>query len=130
YCMPRAPGSDGSGLVSAVQAAAERLAQRLSLREARPAEVAACPDTVPLWWRRGLAGAAIFGDGLMSLPGADPLGFSRPVAMLSASEIAAVAGGEYVPLAWLDGGASVALVHDRAARPVVAMAVDQSQGPA
>lgn len=114
--------------MTAVQAAAQRLAQRLSLREASPADAAGCPDTVPLWWRRGLAGAAIFGDGLMSLPGADALGFSRPVALLSASEISAVAGGEYVPLAWLDGGAAVALVHDRARRPVVAMTVDHGQG--
>src|SRR5690606_26946622 len=29
----------------------------------------------------------------------------------------AAAGGEYVPLAWVDGGAFVALVHDSGARP-------------
>jgi hypothetical protein len=117
--------------VPAVEAAAQRLAARLSHRQASPVdavELRGCPDSVPLWWRRGVAGAAIFGDGLMSLPGADALGFSRPVTLLSAAEIAAVAGGEYVPLAWLDGGAAVALVHDRAARPVVAVSVDQMQG--
>jgi hypothetical protein len=128
--MPRVSGSDGSGLVAAVEAAAQRLAMRLSEREASSADLATCAESVPLWWRRGLAGAAVFGDGLMSLPGADALGFSRPVTLLSASEISAVAGGEYVPLAWLDGGSSVALVHDRAARPVFAVAMDQAQGAA
>jgi hypothetical protein len=116
--------------VTAVQAAAERLASRLSLRDASRADLTACADTVPTWWRRGVARAAVFGDGLMSLPKADALGFSRPVTLLSAAEISAVAGGEYVPLAWLDGGTAVALVRDRGSRPVVAVGVDQLEGPA
>jgi hypothetical protein len=125
--MARASRSQANALVTAVGTAAERLAARLSLRSAGRADVSRCPETVPAWWRQGLANAAVFGDGLMSLPAAEPLGFSRPVAFLSADEIAAVAGGEYVPVAWLDGGTAVALVHDRGDRPVVAAPIGEMQ---
>jgi hypothetical protein len=127
--MARASRSQGNVLVAAVGTTAERLAARLSLRSPGRTDVSACAETVPAWWRQGLASAAVFGDGLISLPAAEPLGFSRPVAFLSAAEISAVAGGEYVPLAWLDGGAAVALVHDRGDRPVVAVAIGEMQRP-
>lgn len=127
--MARASRSQRNDLVAAVGTAAERLAARLSLRSASCADVSTCAETVPAWWRQGLAAAAVFGDGLMSLPAAEPMSFSRPVAFLSADEISAVAGGEYVPVAWLDGGTAVALVHDRDDRPVVAVAIGELQHP-
>jgi hypothetical protein len=127
--MARASRSQGNVLVSAVSTAAGRLAARLSLRSPGRADVSICAETVPAWWRQGLASAAVFGDGLISLPAAEPLGFSRPVAFLSAEEISAVAGGEYVPLAWLDGGTAVALVQDSGDRPVVAVAIGEVPRP-
>jgi hypothetical protein len=127
--MARASRSQRNDIVAAVGTAADRLAARLRLRTASRADVSACAEAVPAWWRQGLATAAVFGDGLMSLPAAEPLGFSRPVAFLSASEISAVAGGEYVPLAWLDGGTAVALVHDRGDRPVLAAPIGEVQRP-
>ncbi len=127
--MARASRSQVNVFVAAVGTAAERLAARLSLRSAGRADVSVCAETVPAWWRQGLAGAAVFGDGLISLPAAEPLGFSRPVAFLAAEEISAVAGGEYLPLAWLDGGTAVALVKDSGDRPVVAVAIGEMPRP-
>lgn len=127
--MPSDSHTGADALTAAVGAAAERLAARLRRRQATRTDVSACAPQVPGWWRHGLAGAAIFGDGLASLPAAEPDGFSRPVAFLSAAEISMVAGGEYVPVAWLDGGAAVALVHDRDDRPVVAVGLEDMHGP-
>lgn len=127
--MPSDSHTGGDALIAAVGAAAERLASRLRRRQATRAEVSDCSPQVPAWWRQGLAGAAIFGDGLASLPPAEPDRFSRPVAFLRAAEISMVAGGEYLPVAWLDGGAAVALVHDRGERPVVAVGLDELHGP-
>ncbi|WP_428261729.1 hypothetical protein [Haliangium sp.] len=113
--------------VGAVRAAAERLAARLSRRAGRPAELTDCTAAVPMWWREGIADVPIFGDGLASIPATEDGSFSRPVSFLSAREISMVAGGEYVPVAWLDGGVTVALVHDRGALPVVAVALADMQ---
>jgi hypothetical protein len=103
--------------LDAVRAAAQRLAQRLRHRDAGRAVLQECSDAVPSWWREGVAGAAIFGEGLLSLPAASEGDFSRPVTLLSAAEISTAAGGEYVPLAWVDAGAegksAIALVRDQ-----------------
>ena len=116
-------------LIESVRAASERLARRLERREAHRVDVSTCSGAVPDWWRQGLAEAAVFGDGLLSLPSYEPDTFSRPVAFLSAAEITTTAGGEYVPLAWMDGGKSVAVVRDRGALPVIAAAMDHLSGP-
>ncbi|MCG8425372.1 MAG: hypothetical protein MJE77_46425 [Proteobacteria bacterium] len=115
-----------SGLIESVRTAAERLARLLSRRDARALDLSSCSDAVPSWWRQGLARAAIFGDGLLSLPALASDTFSRPVAFLSASEMSVIAGGEYVPVAWMDGGAAIALVHDRGTRPVVVAGLAES----
>jgi hypothetical protein len=111
-----------SARLAAVRAAAQRLAQRLRHRDAGRASLQECSDAVPSWWREGMADAAIFGDGLLSLPAAGDDGFSRPVTLLSAAEISTTAGGEYVPLAWVDAGtegsAAIALVRDQGDLPV------------
>lgn len=108
--------------IQAVLLAAERLAQRLRYRDAEAARLADCSEAVPTWWRQAIAPAAIFGDSLLSLPVPTELAFSRPVTFLSAAEISVAAGGEYVPLAWLDGGHAIALVHDQGSLPVVLVA--------
>jgi hypothetical protein len=111
-----------SARLAAVRAATQRLAQRLRQRDAVRAALQECSDAVPSWWREGVADAAIFGDGLLSLPAQNKDDFSRPVTLLSAAEISTAAGGEYVPLAWVDpgtaGSAAIALVHDQGDLPV------------
>jgi hypothetical protein len=108
--------------MQAVRDAAERLAQRLSLRAGQTADLSVCSPAVPAWWREDMADYRIFGDGLLSLePGPGPgheRAFSRPVDLFSAAEISAHAGAEYVPLAWADGATNVILVHDRGQLPV------------
>ena len=121
---PRDPAT-----VLTVRRAAERLARRIQRRQTFSADLAGCPPTVPVWWREGLALAPVFGDGLMSLPPRGDAAFSRPVAFLSPSEISATAGGEYVPLAWMDGGAAIALVHDRDQLAVVSAAIGEANTP-
>lgn len=123
------PGQSEPVIVLAVRRAAERLARRIRRRETFAADLSGCPPTVPAWWRDGLAQAPVFGDGLMSLPPRDDGVFSRPVAFLSPSEISATAGGEYVPLAWMDGGAAIALVHDRDDLTVVSASLGEANTP-
>ncbi|ACY14866.1 hypothetical protein [Haliangium ochraceum] len=126
--MTQTPRSKSAESDAEIAAAAARLAERVSRREGQPADLSEDAPTIPSWWREGLAVHAIFGDGLLSFPGRDAHSFSRPVAFLSASELAQVAGGEYVPLAWLDGGAFVALVQNQGTMPVIAVSVETLQG--
>lgn len=123
--MPTEPA-----LIESVRAASQRLAHRLERRAAHQVDAAACMRPVPAWWSQGLATVAIFGDGLLSLPASEPDTFSRPVAFLSPGELSTTAGGEYVPVAWMDGGKSVAVVHDRGSLPVVSAAIDPISGQA
>lgn len=127
--MNSTPRSKSADSDAAIAEAAARLADRLSRREGTPAEPPTPGSSVPSWWREGLAEHAIFGNGLLSFPGRDANSFSRPVSFLTAAELSMVAGGEYVPLAWLDGGASVALVHDdKGSLPVIAVSVETLHG--
>ncbi len=112
---------------AAVREAAERLAERLQQRQGDVADLDECGPAVPKWWREGLATLPIFGDGLASLPSDDDQAFSRPVSFLSAREITMVAGGEFLPLAWMDGGTTVALVHDDGDLPLVCVALEDMQ---
>lgn len=105
--------------IEAVRAAADRLAHRLRYRETTRAGLEGCSPAVPLWWKEGLSNAAIFGDGHISLPSVEPDLLSRPVSFLMTSEISVTAGGDYVPIAWIDGGERTALVHDHGELAVV-----------
>ncbi len=120
--------SDSAGFVVAVRAATDRLIARLHRRQAHAMDPAQCAPVIPIWWRQALAPAAIFGNGLLSLPTDSPTAFSRPIELMPAAEIAPSAGGEYLPIAWADGGLSLVLVHDRGLRPVVLVSLT-ANGP-
>lgn len=104
----------GESVVDAIRAACERLSERLRFRQAGAIEPATATATVPHWWRAGMAGWRIFGDGLLALasPGGDD--FSRAVTLFDGREISVSAGGESLPFAWIDGGINVAVVVTRA----------------
>jgi hypothetical protein len=108
-----------------VRDAAVRLAERLGNGAVHPDDDEAAQ--APVWWRL-LASAAIFGDGLLSLPSSGPKAFSRPVSFLTADEIASAGDGDFVPVAWVDGGQAVAMVRDEGELPVVVVGIDGQGG--
>ena len=122
--MALPPGDEG--YVQTVRAAGDRLAERLHMREAQVVDGDLAVGHLPAWWRQGLARCRVFGDGLLSWPVAGQASFSRPVSLFSAREISVSAGGEFLPFAWLDGGARIAVVQERGLRPVAAVPPDGS----